>query len=273
MSRYFTSPPPVYARNWAYGQNLVESTKIVDTKKVHRKEKKEKRKDKKLKKERSLKKQLYFSTKQVSDESEQVEKSCLTVEAHVGYLSDGSQNSKKRSRVASPVVESQIKATTVAGNPLRIRFVFKEQKVAEVVVPQEDRLCSTSGTKRPIELLSSVPVPKTTDHNENMLSTEVFMVEIPSESKKRKKHKPSKESRYNTFIDEWVAPCISLGEDDSNCDDWLFGTRRHENTSIKAIKNNEVVMNLKSSVDSSSFRRAQFLSDVGIFSLPYTVLF
>ncbi|KFK44136.1 hypothetical protein AALP_AA1G219800 [Arabis alpina] len=28
MSRYFTTPPPVYARNWANGQNLVESTKV-----------------------------------------------------------------------------------------------------------------------------------------------------------------------------------------------------------------------------------------------------
>jgi len=28
MSRYFTSPPPVYARNWANGQNLVEWTKV-----------------------------------------------------------------------------------------------------------------------------------------------------------------------------------------------------------------------------------------------------
>lgn len=78
---------------------------------MHRKEKKEK---KKQKKEKSLKKQQYFPTKQISDQSEQLEKSCLTEEVHVGYLSDGSQNSKKRSREASPVVESQIKGLFVS---------------------------------------------------------------------------------------------------------------------------------------------------------------
>lgn len=78
---------------------------------MHRKEKKEKKKLKEVKK--SLEQQ-YSPTKTVSDESEQLEKSCLTEEHEllhsVGYLSDGSQNSKKRIRETSPaVVESQIK--------------------------------------------------------------------------------------------------------------------------------------------------------------------
>ncbi|XP_023645246.1 uncharacterized protein LOC17896984 isoform X2 [Capsella rubella] len=180
MSRYFTTPPPVYARNWGNGQNLVESTKIerqIVSEKVHRKEKKEKKKDKKPKKEKKSPKLEYISakqvsddSKQVSDESEQLEKSCLT-EEHVGYLSDGSQNSKKRRRETSPaVVESQIKATPVAGKPLRIRFVFKKPKEVEVV-HQEDRLCSTSGAERPSEIPSSVSLPKTCDHDVNLLST------------------------------------------------------------------------------------------------------
>ncbi|XP_010477241.1 PREDICTED: protein PXR1 isoform X2 [Camelina sativa] len=195
MSRYFTTPPPVYARNWANSQNLVESTKIerqIVSQKVHRKEKKEKTKDKKEKKEKKEKTKdkkekkvenekkslkLYIPVKQVSDESEQLEKSCLTEEHEqlhqIGYLSDGSQNSKKRSRETSPaVVESQIKATPVAGNPLRLRFVLRKPKEAEVV-PQEDRVCSTSGTERPIEIPSSVSVPKTCDHDVNLLSTAV----------------------------------------------------------------------------------------------------
>lgn len=57
--------------------------------------------------------QLYLPTKHVCDESDQLEKSCLTEEHeqhhHVGYLSDGSQNSRKRRREASPAVESDIK--------------------------------------------------------------------------------------------------------------------------------------------------------------------
>lgn len=243
----------------------------MDTKKVHRKEKKERKKEKKQKKEKSLEKLQYFPTKQVSDE--EVEKSCLTEEVHVGYLSDGSQNSKKRSREASPVVESLIKATSVAGNPLRLRIVYKKPKEAEVVAPQEACVCSTSGSESPIQIPSSVSVPE-----QNLLSTSIESdnIVISSESKKRKKHhKPSKETRYNTLIDVSGPLCFSLvDEDSSNCDDWLVGTRRQESTSTKAIKNNEdVVMNLQSSVDSCSFPRAQFLSDVGVYSLPYTVLF
>ncbi|XP_010477240.1 PREDICTED: protein FAM133 isoform X1 [Camelina sativa] len=298
MSRYFTTPPPVYARNWANSQNLVESTKIerqIVSQKVHRKEKKEKTKDKKEKKEKKEKTKdkkekkvenekkslkLYIPVKQVSDESEQLEKSCLTEEHEqlhqIGYLSDGSQNSKKRSRETSPaVVESQIKATPVAGNPLRLRFVLRKPKEAEVV-PQEDRVCSTSGTERPIEIPSSVSVPKTCDHDVNLLSTAVESdkITISSESKKRKKHKQSKESRYNSLFDGWVPPCLSLEEDNSNSDDWLFGTSRQASSKASIKSDEDMIMNLQTSgEDCSSFPRARFLPEVGIFSLPYTVPF
>ncbi|ESQ34788.1 hypothetical protein EUTSA_v10008464mg [Eutrema salsugineum] len=271
MPRFYTSPPPVYARNWANGQNLVESTKIerqiAPSIKVHRKEKKEKKREKKLKNEKS--KQQYFpSTKQVSDESEQHEKSCLTEEHHlVGYLSDGSQNSKKRRREASPVVDSNIKATPVAGNPLRIRFVFKKPKEAEVAVPQEDRVCSTSGTDRPSEITSSVPVL-----DENLLSAplENGKTAIPSESNKRKKRRTSKESRYNSLFDECVLPSISMEEENGHNDDWLFCARAQENAPTKSSE--DMVTNLQKSGE-SSLPRAQFLPEAGIFSLPYAVLF
>ena len=74
---------------------------------MHPKEKKERKKDKKQKNEKTIE-HVYLPTKQVSDESEQLEKSCLT-EEHEKYLSDGSQSSKKRRREASPSVESNIK--------------------------------------------------------------------------------------------------------------------------------------------------------------------
>lgn len=84
---------------------------------MRRKEKKEKKEKKQKIKEKSLKKLQYYPTKQVSDESEQLERSCLTEEHeqlhHVGYLSDGSQNSKKRRREASPAVESHVKGLFV----------------------------------------------------------------------------------------------------------------------------------------------------------------
>lgn len=161
-------------------------------------------------------------------------------------------------------------ATPVAGNPLRIRFVFKKPKEAEVV-PQEDRVCSTSEAERPSEISSAVSC-----HDEKLLSTslESEKIALPSESKKRKKHKTSKESRYNSLFDELVPSCISLEDDNSSSDDWLFGTRLQENASTKASISHydDRTMSLQISGD-CSLPRARFLSEVGIFTLPYTVPF
>ncbi|KAL0699747.1 hypothetical protein Bca4012_055869 [Brassica carinata] len=282
MSRYFTTPPPVYARNRGNGQNLVESTKIIERQvvpcnKVHRKEKKERKKEKKHKNVKSIK-QLYLPTKNLCDESEQLERSCLTEECvnhhHVGYLSDGSQNSKKRRREASPVVveSNNIKAkeAEVVGKPLRIRFVFKKPKEPEVVVPEEDPVCSTSGIGRPLETSSSV-----SGHEEKLLLScpESDKAAVPSDLKKKKKHRISKESRYSSLFDEPVLPCISLGEEENNSDDWLLGAKPQEKARpAKSVMNEDVVTSMQKSGD-SCFPRPQFLPEVEIFSLPYTVLF
>ncbi|CAG7904745.1 unnamed protein product [Brassica rapa] len=88
------------------------------------------------------------------------------------------------------------------------------------------------------------------------------VLKTTSESEQRKKRKSSKEPRYNNT---------------SSFDDWLFvGT---VNPQKKAIKIDDEDMNLKLERSSSSacggcfFPKAQFLSQVGIYSLPYTVLF
>ncbi|KAH0890614.1 hypothetical protein HID58_053043, partial [Brassica napus] len=161
---------------------------------------------------------------------------CLYLEdekEHEKYLSDGSQSSKKRIRDASPSVESNIKE-------------------AEVVVPQ---------------------VPQE-DRDENLLpaSLDSDKTALLSESKKKKKHKTSKESRYSSLFDEPVLPCLSIEEDSSNSDDWLLGTRWQENVSTKSTMNEDMVMNLQKPGE-SCFPSSQLLSEVGIFSLPYTVLF
>lgn len=112
-----------------YSNGLKLKRITLDSKKAHRiekKEKKEKRKEKKeTKREKSHKhsikatdnhhKLIFLPSKKVSDESDSLEKSGLTDELeepqkHLGYLSDGSQNSKKRIRDDSPpAVESLIK--------------------------------------------------------------------------------------------------------------------------------------------------------------------
>ncbi|KAJ0247756.1 hypothetical protein HA466_0161720 [Hirschfeldia incana] len=274
MSRlYITSPPPVYARR--NGQkDLVESTKIgshhiVASKTVQRKENKDRQR---LKTEKSIKQ----PTKKVFDDAEQLEKSCLTEEhehehLHLGgYLSDdGSQNSNKRRRrrEASPSVESNIKATPVAGNLLRIRFTFKKSKEAEVVVaPLDDGVCSTSVTRRPSETSSSV-----LGYDENLLSISLQSdkIAIITKSKKKKKHRTSKESRYSSLFDEPALPSISVEEDDG----WLVCAKRQEDVSTKSALDEDVVINMQKSRESCCFPRSQLLSEVGIFSLPYTVLF
>lgn len=131
-------------------------------------------------------------------------------------------------------------------------------------VPQEDLVCSTSGTD---QLLG---------HEENLLSTslENDKSAILSESKKKKKHKTSKESRYSSLFDEPAPPSFLMEEDSSNSDDdWLLSARRQENISTKSIiMKEDVVVNLRKTGE-SCFPSSQFLSEVGIFSLPYTVLF
>ncbi|CAE5964309.1 unnamed protein product [Arabidopsis arenosa] len=145
---------------------------IMDSKKVQRKEE-------------------YLPTKQVSDESEQLEKSCLTQEEDA-CLSDASHNSKKRIR--------------------------------------EDTIC---------------------------------------ESKKRKKHKPSKESLFKTLFDNKAAM--------KNDEGWLFGNNQQKSVTNNeaAIKNDEdmIMKLLQISYGDSLFPKAQFLPQFGIFVLPYTVPF
>ncbi|ESQ27545.1 hypothetical protein EUTSA_v10019693mg, partial [Eutrema salsugineum] len=263
-----------------------------------KKEKKERRKHKKEKHEKSHKhssskaddvhKKQFFPSKKVSDESDQLERSDLTEELEgpqnqLGYLSDGSHNSKKRKLDDSPpAVESSIKAAPVAGNPLRIRFIFKKPKAEVSDPPREDLVCSTSVSKpvshQDVVITSSVSCSKVSEPVENLPSTSSAAV---AETKKRKKHKPSKEDRYNALFDDWTPPssiCFPTMEVDSSSkdddDDWLFGNRAQEKLNRKAL--GEIDENMDMSLNrrgDSSWPRAQFLSEVGIYSLPYTVPF
>ncbi|KFK42025.1 hypothetical protein AALP_AA2G202400 [Arabis alpina] len=298
-------------RNKPSGQNLVESTKLeridYDSKTARRKEKKEKKERRKLKKEKHEKshkhssRKLDNSSKNVSDESELLEKSGLTEELEeaqnqLGYLSDGSQNSKKRRRVDSPpAVQSLVKvaATPVAGNPLRIRLVFKKKeavptlpqenlcstlvapKEAVPTLPQQDLVCSTSVAKPLDVIVNSVSCSKVSEPEANLPSTSAAAL---VETKSRKKHKPSKEERYNALFDGWTPPSIGFGGDFSLKDDdesWLFGKKTQEKVNPKAgIKTGEdMTMSLCRAGGESSWPKAQFLSEVGIYSLPYSVPF
>ncbi|XP_010533871.1 PREDICTED: uncharacterized protein LOC104809551 isoform X1 [Tarenaya hassleriana] len=307
MSGYFP------ARNWANGQNLVESTKIgrlrVDPKKAHRKEKekKEKRKDKKERHEKSRKclekldnnlEQQYLPFKKIQDESEQREKSGLTEEheqpQNLCYLSDGSQSNNKRKRQEPPAVDSHIKGLPydfmdqkvdvlsnlfvgsifyLSGKPLRIRFVFRKPKEPEAV-PQEERVCSPSVARD--TNVSCVPSGKTSEEEENLPSTsrgdESIAITIDT---KRKKHKRSKESRYNALFEGWVPPplCPSVLDIDDEDQDWLFSSKRQGQSTAETVETDkDMTMNLVSSGDPLR-PKAQFLSEVGIYALPYTTPF
>ncbi|KAJ4883869.1 Uncharacterized protein Rs2_33962 [Raphanus sativus] len=296
-------PSIVISRNHASGQNLVESTKIerivTDSKTKSLKEKKDKKERRKHKKEKREKSHKHSSKKADDDVHKKQqcpsnkspgvsEKSGVTEELEgpqnqLGYLSDGSQNSKKRKRdVSPPAVESVIKAAPVAGKPLRIRLLFKKPKVESPPLPREDAAaCSTSGAQSlkqapqaaVCEPVLSVPSTSQAVIEETKKICEP-QVKVPSASvAARKKHKPSKEDRYNALFDDWTpTSSIDMLVDSSstNDEDWLFGSRTKERTSRKeADKSDEDV---RTSSD-SSWPRAQFLSQVGIYSLPYTVPF
>ncbi|KAG2254412.1 hypothetical protein Bca4012_057992 [Brassica carinata] len=289
-------PSIVIARN----QSSVESTKIerivIDSKTALRKEKQEKKERRKHKEKRE--KSHKHSSKKTDDVHQKLlcpstespgvsEKSGVTEELEgpqnqLGYLSDGSQNSKKRKRDGSPpAVESLIKASPVAGKPLRIRLTFKKPpKVESPSLPREDVVtCSTSGAeslnhKAPQAVVCEpvLNVPSAIEEAKKACEPELS---VPStsqaaiaETKKRKKHKPSKEDRYNALFDDWTPLSSIAMEVDSSSDDWLFETKERTNCKA-AVKNDEDV---RTSSD-SSWPKAQFLPQVGIYSLPYTVPF
>ncbi|KAG7590277.1 hypothetical protein ISN44_As07g024600 [Arabidopsis suecica] len=299
MSRVLTCPPLVFARNQASVHNLVESTKLkritLDSKKAHRIEKKEK-KEKRIEKietkrpksqKHSIKavdnhhKLVFLPSKKVSDESVQLEKSGLTEELeepqnHLGYLSDGSHNSKKRNRDGSPpAVDSLIKATPVAGKPLRIRLIFKKPKDELPALPREDPICPSTTVAKSLShqdvITSSISGSKTSELEENLPSTSV--VAAIDETKKRKKHRPSKEDQYNALFDGWTPSslCFTDSSSNDNGDDWLFGNKTQEMLKPKAAVKIDDDMAMRPG--DSSWPRAQFLSQVGIYSLPYTVPF
>ncbi|KAJ0255891.1 Uncharacterized protein HA466_0089340 [Hirschfeldia incana] len=299
-------PSIVIARNQASVQNLVESTKIerivTDSKSALRKEKQEKKERRKHKKEKREKSSHKHSSKKADDgvhkkllcpssKSPGVsEKSGVTEELEgpqnqLGYLSDGSQNSKKRKRDASPpAVESIVKAVPVAGKPLRIRLTFKKPPKVESPLPREDVVtCSTTSCAESLNLKAPQAVvcepvlnvlPSAIEESKKICEPEL---NVPStsqaalvETKKSKKHKPSKEDRYNALFDDWTPLSSTAMEVDSSSDDWLFGSKTKERRNCKAAVENDG--SVRTSSD-SSWPRAQLLSQVGIYSLPYTVPF
>lgn len=171
-------------------------------------------------------------------------------------------------------------AAPVAGKPLRIRLIFKKPKEAVFSLPQEDLVCSTSVAK-PLShqdvIANSVSCSKISEREENLPSTSAVGI---AETKKKKNHKPSKEERYNALFDDWTPSSIcftALKVDSSKDDDeWLFGnnrTQENRNPKAAAVKIDEdMKMSLHRPCD-SSWPKAQFLSEFGIYSLPYTVPF
>ncbi|XP_010539109.1 PREDICTED: uncharacterized protein LOC104813240 [Tarenaya hassleriana] len=276
MSPSFPCPPSGYARNWANGQNLVESTKIerckLDPKRVLRKG--EKRRDKKERQEKSCKslkhEQQYLHCKKIHDESEQLEKSGLTEEheqpQNLCYLSDGSQSNNKRKREdPPPVVESHAKGVS-SGKPLRIRFVFRKHKESETV-PQEEHV-----PQCPAQCEKAAQDRKSSEQEENLPSTSQGKADagIAIDTRK-KKHKKSKESRYNALFDDLSLPALaSTGLDDVDDDeDWLFGSRRPEKRRGEAAveTGKDESMNLASWGDFSWRRPTRSLFDVPSNSL------
>ncbi|CAA7030976.1 unnamed protein product [Microthlaspi erraticum] len=214
------------------------------------------------KKEKSIKKEEDFPSKQVSEESE---KSCLTDEEELeeGEIRSDQSSNKRRGEAT----------TTIACESRKVQSKYHEKKEKSInkkdyfssnqVSEESEKSCLTDKE----EELEEGEIRS--DHNSKKRRREATTA-IACESKKRTKlnHKPSEESRY---------------DDTTSFDDWLFGTINHQKngTSYKKAaakigEDDKDVINTKLQRSSGAFvafPRAQYLSHVGIFSLPYTVIF
>lgn len=150
-------------------------------------------------------------------------------------------------------------------------MIFKKPKEEVPVLPREGLVCSTTVAKTLSHqdvITSSISA---SELEENLLSTSGAAA--IDETKKRKKHRPSKEDQYNALFDGWTPSSICFADSSSNDngDDWLFGNKTQEMLKPKAAV--KIADDMMMKPGDSSWPRAQFLSEVGIYSLPYTVPF
>ncbi|GER26620.1 hypothetical protein STAS_02283 [Striga asiatica] len=289
MSRCFPYPPPGYALSRVSKDALIESIKLQNDKaKSKEQRKEEKRREKKEKRKKEKKDKVkhkhdksnlvpnQFGEKllpvtELAEPQQQFEGSSVTEEygkpvclLAPSTSSDSTENSKKRKRLSSPV-----EATLSNGKIIRIKLPVKKPSQLSVSTneQQQQQTCSTSQVE-------DVTISK----NERDCSTSQ-PIETPIARKTANPPEPSEvvmtpmqklELQYINLMDSLV-PCQQQDSfiDEADDLDWLLKSKNRKSCAEKKnVSGNEVVLGYGSS---GLWPRAQYLKDVEVYALPYTI--
>ncbi|KAG8389861.1 hypothetical protein BUALT_Bualt01G0022800 [Buddleja alternifolia] len=280
-------------------------------KKEKKKEKKEKRKEKEKKKEKTNKdldksgnvkggisKKIWTDTKddflhkRREAESEQLERSSLTEENGQPVClrstsSDSTENSNKRKRHSSSLDGSRAHSKIIL-----VRLPSKKQKDIDSSLNQQ-QLNSTSGRiektqnkddiglrgnpgnlHHPLDVILNVSQSLTLKTDRDVICSTSGRTEDSAPVKiRRSVPTPMQrvESQYKDLIVNWVPPQLDdvcLYSEDL---DWLCPGTNNDASGVKRPKLESDSVSCSGS--SGLWPRAQYLSDVGIYVLPYTVPF
>ncbi|KAL1343961.1 hypothetical protein HN51_017876 [Arachis hypogaea] len=307
MSRCFPFRPTGYTSNGSCSEALIESIKIQredatkvkkDLKKERRREKKEKKEKRKERRERKGKTSNFSDAKDQKhieaagestterskgvcvqklddSENEQQNKSDITVEHDqpVSWLepcsSDSIQSGNKRKRSVSP--SSQNGATGI-----KLRLALKKPEEQK----QDDQFGSTS--RSAVTVYSSVQNANESHHQVRCFTsaerdTCAGNSDFTLKGKFQSSHNGSAPksdtpvlSVYDALFQNWVPPPLTV-DGLSSDEDWLFGSELKDGRSdTKRVKPISGAMRCSST---SLWPRAQYVPEVEIYALPYTVPF
>ncbi|MED6146323.1 hypothetical protein PIB30_033433 [Stylosanthes scabra] len=304
MSRCFPFRPTGYTSNGSCSEALIESIKPQredakaekDLKKERRREKKEKKERRRERREKKGKSSHFSDAtdqkhielgktkteiskvgcvqKLDDSENEQQKKSDITEEHDqpVSWLepcsSDSIQSGNKRKRSVSPSSHNR-------GTGIKLRLALKKPEDHK----QEDDFGSTS--RSAVTADSSVQTADGT-HHQLRCSTSAERDQCAGSSgltPEEKLHSdngavPKSDkpvlSVYDALFQNWVSPPLTVGESSFD-EDWLFGSKHKDGSSdAKRVKTISGALRCSSP---SLWPRAQYLPEVEIYALPYTVPF
>lgn len=243
--------------------------------------------------------------------TELLEKSSVTEEhgqpieaQNTSCSSDSTGNSGKRKRVSAPPCGIQS-----SGNVIRIRLSssqnrdepstsgVKEQEVGLVpqaasqnhVFPGVNLVQQESSVKLKDSITNGLALPRTSSNSTATVHVVPTVEHVTTHLKEktieklssRDKKMQKKEALFKKLFVDWVPPPLEttlVVDENEDDEEWLFG-KKGEDRSAKRLRVSEECqslgdnINIPCSVSVVMQPRAQFLADVGVYALPYTVPF
>lgn len=147
-----------------------------------------------------------------------------------------------------------------------------------------EQMCSTSGRYNSVDqktdgdshgsnaetavtVYPTLSNPKTPLHPIRDSNSTDKVASVPS------RKRSSAESAYEALFEKWVAPPLLL-EQQTDDEEWLFGTTRKQDGRSSTMANNNALSTVSSCGRSSNlWPRGQYLVDADVYSLPYTIPF